>query len=128
MVPENVFEALGDNRAMLSVIFFALLFGFFITRTGSPHRERATELFESLFAVMMSMAEGVLKLLPYGVFALMVRVVAKTGFGVFEPLLVYMLTVTLALAFHAGVTLPMVLRASSAASRRGAGSRRCRPR
>ena len=110
MVPPNVLEALGDNGAMLSIIFFALLFGYAITQTPSPHRERAKEIFEALCQVMMTMASMVLKLLPYGVFALMVRVVAKTGFGVFEPLLVYMATVAGALVLHACVTLPIVLR------------------
>jgi len=110
MIPQNVFAALGDNGAMLSIIFFALLFGYCVTQAPSPHRERLSELFESAFQVMLRMAESVLKLLPYGVFCLMVRVVAKTGFGVFEPLLVYMLTVVLALGFHSLVTLPVLLK------------------
>jgi proton glutamate symport protein len=110
MVPENVPAALTDNSAMLQVIFFALLLGVFMTRAGAPHTDRLRGLFDSLFAVMLRMAEGILALLPYGVFALLVRVVAKTGLEVFEPLLVYMLTVTLALAVHSCVTLPVLLR------------------
>jgi len=110
MVPSNVFEALGDNGGMLSIIFFALMLGFFITRTPEPHGGRAREIFSALFHVMMKMAEGVLTLLPFGVFCLMARVVAKTGFSVFEPLLLYMATVALALVIHAAVTLPLVLR------------------
>ena len=110
MVPSNVVDSLGDNGAMLQIIFFALLFGYFITRTPEPHRERARGLFEALFQVMLRMAEWVLRLLPYGVFCLLVRVVAKTGFAVFEPLLLYMFVVTLALVIHAAVTLPLILR------------------
>ena len=110
MVPSNIFEALTDNGAMLKVIFFALLLGVFITKAGAPHSERMRELFESFFAVMMKMAEGVLALLPYGVFALLVKVVARTGFAVFEPLLIYMGTVAAALLIHACVTLPALLK------------------
>ena len=110
MIPENIFEAFGNNGAMLQVIFFALLFGFFITQAPSPHRERMTQFFESAFEVMLKLAQGVLALLPYGVFALMIRVVAKTGFVAFEPLLVYMGTVTLALLLHSCVTLPLILK------------------
>jgi len=110
MIPQNVFEAFGNNGAMLQVIFFALLFGFFITQAPSPHRERLTEFFESAFEVMLKMAQGVLGLLPYGVFALMTRVVAKTGFIAFEPLLVYMGTVTLALVLHSCIVLPLILK------------------
>jgi Na+/H+-dicarboxylate symporter len=110
MVPSNIFEAFSDNGAMLKIIFFALLLGLFITRAGAPHSERITGLFESFFAVMMKMAEGVLFLLPYGVFALLVKVVARTGFSVFEPLLLYMGTVLAALLIHSCVTLPLLLK------------------
>ena len=106
----GVVQALTDNGAMLSVIFFALLFGYFVTRTEEPHRTRVQELFDSLFAVVMRMAEGILKLLPYGVFALIVKVVASTGFAPFKALFLYMLTVAAALVLHACVTLPALLR------------------
>jgi len=110
MVPTNIFEALSQNGQMLSVIFFALCFGVFITRTSAPHKERMTDFFESAYAVMITMAEGILQLLPYGVFALLVGTVAGTGLGVFKPLFLYMLTVLVALVLHACVTLPMVLK------------------
>jgi len=110
MVPENIVSAMTSNGAMLQVIFFALLLGYFITRTAEPHSSRVRQAFEGFFQVMMRMAEGVLSLLPYGVFCLLVKVVAGTGFEPFKALLLYMFTVALALVIHAGVTLPMVLR------------------
>ena len=110
MIPSNIAASLTDNGAMLSIIFFALIFGYFVTRTAEPHQTRVKELFESLFEVVMTMAEGILKLLPYGVFALLVKVVASTGFAPFKALLLYMVTVAAALVIHAGVTLPMLLR------------------
>ena len=110
MVPTNIFSSLQDNGAMLSIIFFALLLGFFITQTPDPHGARIRGVFESFFEVMMRMATGVLRLLPYGVFALIAKVVAATGFSVFKPLLLYMFTVAAALVLHFGVTLPLVMR------------------
>jgi proton glutamate symport protein len=110
MVPENVVSAMTSNGAMLQIIFFALLFGYFITRTAEPYSGRVRGLFEAFFQVMMRMAEGVLSLLPYGVFALLVKVVASTGFEPFRALLLYMFTVALALVLHATVTLPLILR------------------
>ncbi|QDU68256.1 dicarboxylate/amino acid:cation symporter [Engelhardtia mirabilis] len=110
MVPENVPAAMTDNGMMLQIIFFALLFGYFLTQVGEPHAPRVRGLVDGLFAVMLRMAEGVLKLLPLGVFALLTRVVAQTGFSVFEPLLLYMFTVTLALVIHSAVTLPLLLK------------------
>ncbi len=110
MVPENIINAMTSNGAMLQVIFFALLLGYFITRSAEPHSSRVRDLFEAFFHVMMRMAEGVLSLLPYGVFALLVKVVASTGFSPFKALLLYMLTVGLALILHACITLPLVLK------------------
>jgi len=110
MIPENVISSMTSNGAMLQVIFFALLLGYFITRTTEPHSSRLRETFEAFFQVMMRMAEGVLKLLPYGVFCLLVKVVASTGFEPFKALLLYMFTVALALVLHAAVTLPLVLK------------------
>jgi len=110
MVPANVFDSLSDNGAMLQIIFFALLFGIFMTRTPEPHGTRMRQFFESAFEVMLRLAQGVLALLPYGVFFLMARVVANTGFAAFKPLFLYMVTVTLALVLHSAVTLPLVLR------------------
>ncbi|MBC8327704.1 MAG: dicarboxylate/amino acid:cation symporter [Planctomycetes bacterium] len=109
MVPPNVFAALGDNRGMLQVIVFALIFGFFIGRTPAPHGPRVRELFQSLFEVMMRVAEGVLTLVPYGVFALVAKVVGETGIEVFKPLAFFMAIVFGTLLFHAAVVLPLLL-------------------
>jgi Na+/H+-dicarboxylate symporter len=110
MIPSNVFEAFSDNGRMLQVIFFALLFGIFILKTSEPHRGRMQALFESAFEVMMKMASFVLALIPYGVFALLVKVIGQAGFGLFKPLGLYMLTVLAALAVHSLLTLPILLR------------------
>ena len=110
LVPDNIVSAMTENAAMLQIIFFALLLGYFITRAQEPHSSRVRDFFEGFFHVMMRMAEGVLSLLPYGVFALLVKVVASTGFEPFKALLLYMFTVALALVLHATVTLPLLLR------------------
>lgn len=110
IVPENIFAALGDNGAMLQLIFGSLLFGVFLGRAPAPHRERVLGFFESLLAVVLSLAGGVLRLIPYGVFALLAKVVAETGAAAFRPLLSFMLVVAVALLLHAVVTLPLLLR------------------
>jgi len=110
MIPTNVFEAFGDNRAMLQVIFFALLFGYFITQVAEPHRDRMKVFFQAAFEVMMKMAGWVLGLIPYGVFVLLVKVVGETGFGLFKPLGLYMAVVAGGLLFHAIITLPTLLK------------------
>ncbi|KPK35509.1 MAG: sodium:dicarboxylate symporter, partial [Betaproteobacteria bacterium SG8_40] len=66
--------------------------------------------FDGLFHVMMKMTEWIMKFAPIGVFGLIAAVVAKTGFGAARPLAVFALTVVLALAVHAFIILPLLLR------------------
>lgn len=110
MVPNNIFDSMTSNSAMLGIIFFSILFGIFLSKVEEPHKSRVSGLVESIFEVILKMAEGIMSLLPYGVFCLLARVVAKTGFGVFEPLLFYMLIVVGAILVHALVTLPLILK------------------
>ncbi len=110
MVPENLFVALGDNGRMLQIIFFGLLFGAAITIAPEPHRARVRDFFQSAFEVMMKLAEMILKLVPYGVFCLLVKVVGETGFGLFKPLALYMGMIVFGLAFHGLVVLPLLLK------------------
>jgi Na+/H+-dicarboxylate symporter len=110
MVPSNVFDALSQNGQMLQIIVFALIFGFFVARTPAPHGPRILGLFQSGFEVMMKMAEGILSLIPYGVFALMVKVVGETGLEPFKDLLIFMLLVAGTLLVHSLVTLPLLLK------------------
>jgi len=59
---------------------------------------------------MMKITEWVMRFAPIGVFALVAKVVAGTGLEVFKPLLVFFLTVLLALLAHMFIVLPLMLR------------------
>jgi len=65
---------------------------------------------EAGFEVMMKMTMAVIALAPFGVAFLMLNATALNGTDVFVPLAWYMLTVLLALLFHACVTLPVILK------------------
>ncbi len=110
MVPENVLAAASDNRQMLAVIFFSLLFGYFLTRIAEPGRGTVASFWQGVLDVMMRITELVMRFAPLGVFGLVAKVVATTGFGAFGPLLEFFFTVLVALAVHAFVTLPILLR------------------
>ena len=58
----------------------------------------------------MRMTEWVMMFAPIGVFGLVARVVAKTGFDAAGPLLLFAFVVLLALTSHAVITLPLLLR------------------
>ena len=109
MVPSNVFGGMSSNGKILQVIFFSILFGVFISRVGGESGAFLSKLFQSAFDVMMRMAEFVLSLVPIGVVALIARVVGMSGLDPFKDLAILMLTVILGLAFHACITLPLIL-------------------
>ncbi|MEZ4340205.1 MAG: dicarboxylate/amino acid:cation symporter [Sandaracinaceae bacterium] len=108
MIPTNPVHATAEGD-MLPVIFFSLLFGLFISITGGEHGDRMRQFFESAFAVMMRMTMFIIALAPFGVFGFMLFAAAGSGLPAFAALGKYMITVALGLAFHAFVTLPLLL-------------------
>lgn len=110
MVPENVVATASDNSDMLALIVFALLFGFFIARAGDEHAEPLFNFWNAVFHVMMDITALVMRFAPLGVFGLVASVVAETGFDAVRPLALFALTVTVALAIHAFVTMPLLIR------------------
>ncbi len=110
MIPKNPVQSLAEG-SMLQIIFFALVVGFFIPRLPLPEmRSFMLNLFQGIFEIMMKVAAFVLLLLPYGVFALIVKIIGETGFSVFKPLAWYMVTVAAGLCVHIFITLPILLR------------------
>jgi Na+/H+-dicarboxylate symporter len=108
MVPENIIKAAAEGQ-MLGLIFFSILFGFFITKIGNDLADPLYRFWDGVFHVMMRMTEWIMLFAPIGVFALVAKVVAETGFDAARPLLLFSGAVLLALAIHAFVTLPLLL-------------------
>lgn len=111
IVPTNIFEALS-NSEMLSIIFFAILFGYFITRVGEPHRGVMKKAFNSIFEIMMQVTMFVIKFTPLGIFGIVSRVVAHQDdlLNLVSRMGLYMGTVILALLIHFLITLPLIVR------------------
>jgi len=112
MVPANPVAAAAAGE-MLPLIFFCLLLG--IAITGLPERQRSAQLgfWESLFAAMMKITGWVIATAPIGIFGLMAKTTASSGFAAFAPLARYGLTVLAALLLHAFVVLPLLLKFGS---------------
>ena len=109
MVPTNIVQAAAEGQ-MLGMIFFSLLFGFFMTKISKDKGDLLQNIWQGVFEVMMLITMWVMKFAPIGVFGLVAKTVAATGFAAFEPLLVFFMTVLVALLIHAFIVLPMVLR------------------
>ncbi len=112
IVPTNIFQALAETD-MLSIIFFAILFGFFATRVGSRYRDALDKGFNAVFEVMMRITMFVIRFAPLGVFGIVSGIVADQAHdlvNVFSRMGMYMLTVIIALSIHAFVVLPAIVR------------------
>lgn len=108
MVPSNPVSAMASGN-MLQIIVFALLFGIAITMSGDRGRH-VLNLFNDLDVVIMKMVEIIMRLAPYGVFALIARTFATQGIELILPLLSYFLTLSCALALHALIVYPALLK------------------
>lgn len=109
MVPPNIVEA-AANGQMLGIIFFALLFGYFMTQLDNSLAEPLYNFWDGVFNVMMKMTEFIMLFAPIGVFGLVGRVIAEAGFQGLGPLATFAVVVVIALAVHAAIVLPLFLK------------------
>ncbi len=109
MVPPNIIAAAAEGQ-MLGLIFFAILFGYFMTRLETDYAEPLYNFWNAVFHVMMRMTEWIMLFAPIGVFGLVAKTVSETGFDAAGPLLLFSGVVLMALIVHAVVTLPILLR------------------
>jgi Na+/H+-dicarboxylate symporter len=109
IVPDNIFKAFADAE-MLSIIFFAILFGFFIMRIDERPKQFLIDLFNSVFDVMMKIVLFIIKFTPLGIFGIVAKVIADQDdlINLISSMSLYMGTVIAALAIHAFVTLPIL--------------------
>jgi proton glutamate symport protein len=108
LIPANPLAALVEPN-FLSIIAFTLAFAIFALRVGGDVAAAVRQTADTGFAVMMAMTHAIIRLAPIGVFFLVAATTATQGAGVFASLSAYMLTVALALAVHAALTLPLIV-------------------
>ena len=111
IIPVNIVSAMA-NSEMLSIIFFAIVFGFFITRVGNKPSMLLKDFFNAIFDVMMKITLWVIRFTPLGVFGIVAKTVADVDdlAALASSMGVYMITVLAALSFHAFITLPFIVK------------------
>jgi len=112
IIPTNIFEAMVQGQ-MLSIIFFAILFGYFITRVNEKPKQMLTDLINSFLEVIMKLTLFVIKFTPIGIFSITAKVISQqvemgNNIGeIISRLGIYFVTVLLGLLVHGFVTLPL---------------------
>jgi len=109
LIPTNLVASMeaGD---MLPLIFFSVLFGYFMTRIPAKQAEVLITFWHGVNETMLLITGWVMKFAPIGVFGLIARTIASTGFAAFLPMLMFFLTVALALATHMFLVLSFYIR------------------
>ncbi|WP_191092534.1 dicarboxylate/amino acid:cation symporter [Francisella sp. SYW-9] len=100
---ENPFKSFEQGN-LLQIIVFAILFGLAISLTKEPSRQRINQWFHDINNVIMSLTNIVISLTPYGVFALISKLVITTEFSKFLHIFSYFFTVLLVLIIHLFIT------------------------
>ena len=77
VVPSNIVSAAGDNKNMLQVIFFAILFGISMILIPPDKSRPIKEFFDSLNEVVLKIIDLIMLIAPYGVFALLATLIVE---------------------------------------------------
>ena len=109
MIPPNIFKAAADGQ-MLGIIFFAFLFGYFMSRLNQDLAQPMIKFWKGVFNIVMLMTEWVMKFAPIGVYGLVAGVIAEAGFKAVGPLAVFAITIIAALVIHTAIILPVFLK------------------
>ena len=109
IVPSNILEALAKGE-MLSLIFFSLIFGYSLSKINSEGAVLIKKAFAGLFETMIQVTQLLMKCLPIGVFCLVAKVAASTGYAALSSLALFFTTTFLALLTFSLVVLPLFLK------------------
>lgn len=116
-IPSNIFLATTNNRAMLQIVFFAILFGISLIQLEKKKSKPMIDFFSSANDIVIVMVDMIMFMAPFGVFALLAETItafANQGAdhltGLLMALGLYCITVITALGVHTFFVLPCFLK------------------
>ncbi|WNG15347.1 dicarboxylate/amino acid:cation symporter [Cystobacter fuscus] len=109
MVPTNPIKAAAEGD-MIALIVFSLISGVGLMVTDTPGARHLKDTILGLYDVLMTLIDGVLRLAPIGVGALLFSVTARLGFGILVQVASFVGVVLLALGLHMFVVYSLSVR------------------
>lgn len=109
IIPTNPAAAFAEAD-MLQVIFFAIAFGIALSYLERSRTEPVLRFMEAVNDAMVQLVHLVMKLAPFGVFALIAAIIGQYGVGILRTLLTYSAVVIVGLAIHMFVVYPTAVR------------------
>lgn len=78
LIPENIVAAASDNKNMLQVIVFALLFGIALISVKNREGVKTVKnFFDGLNEIILKIVDFIMKAAPFGVFALFAAIIVE---------------------------------------------------
>ena len=103
----NPFKAFSEGN-VLAVVVFALLLGVALVK-GGERLSLVRNITQQFFEIMMTLVGWVMKLAPFGIFALLAKLIATEDLSVLSRLAEFAAVVTGTPIFHGAVVLPALL-------------------
>lgn len=98
LVPSNFLGAASDNKNMLQVIFFSILFGIAMILIPEKKSKSVKSFFDSLNDVVLKIIDLIMLCAPYGVFALLASLIVEApNIDLLKSLLLYSVTLLVGL-------------------------------
>lgn len=117
LVPENIVDAASENRRMLEVIFFALIFGIAMVSIPKEKTTVVKQFFDGLNDIILKLIDIIMWFAPIGVLALMAGIIVEIAgdeptktIDIFKALGYYSLTVIIGLLLMILIIYPILLR------------------
>ena len=102
IVPKNPLGSIA-NGEMLQIVFFSVMFGITLTFVQKKYYDSIVTVMDAVSQVMIKMVDIIMKLAPYGVFALIAATIADFGFGILYTLIWYSIAVIIGLLLQTTV-------------------------
>ena len=116
VVPDNFFNSASNNRNMLQIIFFAVLFGIALVLSSPKKTNSIKKAFDGLNEIIIKIVEIIMEYAPIGVFALLAGLIVDLAgddpnniITTLTPLLYYALTVIIGLTFMVFIFYPLII-------------------
>lgn len=104
LIPDNLFLSATNNSNMLQIIFCAMLFGFAMIMIPEEKTKPVKAFFDSLNDIILKIIDLIMKVAPFGVFALIGSLIVEVpNAEMLSALLVYALAVVIGLTIMMGV-------------------------
>tara|TARA_B000000565_G_scaffold127237_1_gene96035 strand:+ start:4150 stop:5406 length:1257 start_codon:yes stop_codon:yes gene_type:complete len=111
IVPSNIIYSATENKNMLQIIFFAIIFSISMIMLPKENVKYVKGFFDGINDIILMIVDLIMKVSPYGVFALLSGLVVDFGgsSNIFIALGMYSLTVVFGLLIMVLVFYPTIL-------------------